>query len=241
LAKHLQQDPPCAIKAERKAGDGCTKEQEKRLRSRKKSRPNMTEEERWTEIYMILFPEDETGTLPSPCKCSHRHSKPQPSSFCLVVYDTISQGAEAGAPGIGLKDYSAFLDQEMPLVVHQELETAFQNDLCGVEESHRPQIERFIVEQQRRLFNRFEDLSAKTEGETQVRTQEVPNDDGLQGEFPLEVPQAVDPGLDVGLPNDASARPEQTWNYFEEDFTVDFGLGQLLDPMPYPVEPGEEI
>jgi len=166
----------------------------------------------------------------------------RPSSFCLVVYDTISQGAETGAPGVGLKNYSAFLDQEMPLVVHQELETAFQNDLCGVEESHRPQIEKFIVEQQRRLFNRFEDLSAKTEGETQVRTQEVPNDGGLQGEFPLEVPQAVDLGLDASLSNDILAGAEQTWNYFEEDFTAEFGLGQLLDPsLPYPVEPGEQI
>ena len=44
----------------------CDKEQEKKLRSRK--RPlGQTEEDRWREMYRILFPFDDDLTIPSPC------------------------------------------------------------------------------------------------------------------------------------------------------------------------------
>lgn len=41
--------------------------QEEALRIKKRVPPNTTEEQRWNEVYLILFPE-ETGVLPSPCK-----------------------------------------------------------------------------------------------------------------------------------------------------------------------------
>ncbi len=47
--------------------EGFTKDQEKRLRSRKKTNADMTDEDKWREIYMILFPDDEHA-IPSPCK-----------------------------------------------------------------------------------------------------------------------------------------------------------------------------
>lgn len=54
--------------AERKAPDGYTKDQEKQLRSRKKSRRDLTEEEKWFEMYKILFPTDDIYGMISPCK-----------------------------------------------------------------------------------------------------------------------------------------------------------------------------
>jgi hypothetical protein len=47
-----------------KATEGITANVEKRLRSRKKTYRHQTEEDRWREIYQILFPEEE---IPSPC------------------------------------------------------------------------------------------------------------------------------------------------------------------------------
>lgn len=44
---------------------GITPAVERQLRSRKKSHPNQTDEERWKDIYKILFPNVE---IPSPCK-----------------------------------------------------------------------------------------------------------------------------------------------------------------------------
>lgn len=69
LQDHLQQDPPCPIRQNRVIQEGFTKEQEKKLRSRKKTHADMTDEDKWREIYMILFPDDDPETIPSPCKC----------------------------------------------------------------------------------------------------------------------------------------------------------------------------
>jgi hypothetical protein len=41
------------------APDGITPEQEKRLRSKKKSHPGQSDESRWTDIYKLLFPNEE--------------------------------------------------------------------------------------------------------------------------------------------------------------------------------------
>jgi len=47
--------------------EGFNKEQEKRLRTRKKM-PSHTEVDRWVEIYKILFPDADETNIPSPCK-----------------------------------------------------------------------------------------------------------------------------------------------------------------------------
>jgi hypothetical protein len=48
--------------------EGFTKDQEKRLRSRKKTHADMTDEDKWREIYIVLFPDDDQSVIPSPCK-----------------------------------------------------------------------------------------------------------------------------------------------------------------------------
>jgi hypothetical protein len=66
VQNHLEELESCqVIKTE--DFDGYNKEQEKQLRRRKRP-PNQTEEDKWFEMYRILFPEDEQDSLPSPCK-----------------------------------------------------------------------------------------------------------------------------------------------------------------------------
>ncbi|KAH8666983.1 hypothetical protein BX600DRAFT_497685 [Xylariales sp. PMI_506] len=66
LNLHLQNEPPC-LKCENTAVyDGFDEKQEKKLRSRKKIRPDMTDNEKWNHIYLILFPDDEPDMIPSP-------------------------------------------------------------------------------------------------------------------------------------------------------------------------------
>ena len=48
--------------------DGFTKEQEEMLRSRRKTRPDMGPADKWKEVYMILFPDDNVDDIPSSCK-----------------------------------------------------------------------------------------------------------------------------------------------------------------------------
>jgi hypothetical protein len=45
--------------------EGITQENQKRLRSRKKASPNQSDEDRWKDIYRLIFPNEE---VPSPCK-----------------------------------------------------------------------------------------------------------------------------------------------------------------------------
>jgi hypothetical protein len=45
--------------------EGITLEVEKRLRSRKKAYPDQSEEDRWKDIYRLLFPNED---VPLPCK-----------------------------------------------------------------------------------------------------------------------------------------------------------------------------
>jgi len=67
--QHLQQDPPCVVEAvQRNMLDGFTKEQEEMLRSRRRVRPGTGPADKWREIYMILFPDDNVDNIPSPCK-----------------------------------------------------------------------------------------------------------------------------------------------------------------------------
>lgn len=62
LAQHLRQEPQCLIKAPEIIAGQLTLEQAANLRStRKKS--DMSEEDRWFEIYRILFPDHDLSTM----------------------------------------------------------------------------------------------------------------------------------------------------------------------------------
>ncbi|KAJ3467664.1 hypothetical protein MRS44_005228 [Fusarium solani] len=62
LAQHLRQEPQCLIKAPEIIAGQLTLEQAANLRStRKKS--DMSEEDRWFEIYQILFPDHDLSTM----------------------------------------------------------------------------------------------------------------------------------------------------------------------------------
>jgi len=66
LESHLQASPVCDIK-EKIMIEGFDKKQEEKLKSRKRNHQNQTEEQRWKELYNILFPEDNEQDIPSPC------------------------------------------------------------------------------------------------------------------------------------------------------------------------------
>lgn len=71
LKDHQRAAVPCELKDQRP--DAVTEEQERRLRVRAKG--HCSEEERWREMYRILWPGE---AVPSPCKCCFLFS------FCLL-------------------------------------------------------------------------------------------------------------------------------------------------------------
>ncbi|EAQ87107.1 hypothetical protein CHGG_03726 [Chaetomium globosum CBS 148.51] len=138
LQLHLQQDPPCSVQRNRTIQEGFTKDQEKRLRSRKKTHADMTDVDKWREIYMILFPDDEQGAIPSPYYESEGGNENQ----------------ELGGPG-ELEDYATFIRREMPTLVRRELETLFREEFQDVEERVRPRIADIILNLQPRLLGLY--------------------------------------------------------------------------------------
>ncbi|KAH6632854.1 hypothetical protein F5144DRAFT_488764 [Chaetomium tenue] len=138
LQLHLQQDPPCSVQRNRTIQEGFTKDQEKRLRSRKKTHADMTDEDKWREIYMILFPDDEQSAIPSPYYESKGGDENQ----------------ELGGSG-ELEDYATFIRREMPTLVRRELETLFREEFQDVEERVRPQIADIVLNLQPRLLGLY--------------------------------------------------------------------------------------
>jgi hypothetical protein len=69
LDAHITVVNICALQTGQ-AAEGLTSDQEKRLKSRKKSSPDQSEEARWKEIYGILFPNEH---VPNPCEFNTTH------------------------------------------------------------------------------------------------------------------------------------------------------------------------
>lgn len=67
LNDHLRSDKPCE-KREVTRMQGINDAQDKKLRERRKTTGTLTEEQKWLDIYMILFPEANRKALPSPCE-----------------------------------------------------------------------------------------------------------------------------------------------------------------------------
>jgi hypothetical protein len=57
---------PCAVQLITRAESVDAKQMEK-LKSRKRLRADLSEPEKWKEVYTILFPDDDLSNIPPPC------------------------------------------------------------------------------------------------------------------------------------------------------------------------------
>ncbi|RYP10150.1 hypothetical protein DL764_000860 [Monosporascus ibericus] len=121
--------------------DGFSKAREKQLRSRKKSDSNTTDEDKWREIYHILFPDDELETIPSP------------------YYDEITRGHDGsssssspGHPG----HFAAFARRELPRFVRRELGILFQEEFRDIGARDQRRIQDLVLRLQPRLIDLYE-------------------------------------------------------------------------------------
>lgn len=67
--EHQRATQACQIKS-RAIADGCDRDQEKLLRSKKRSAVVKSESDKWKQVWKILFPEDTDDQIPTPCKLS---------------------------------------------------------------------------------------------------------------------------------------------------------------------------
>ncbi|KAK7757625.1 hypothetical protein SLS62_000001 [Diatrype stigma] len=134
FAMHTYNDPPCQRKRNDTLLDGFSKAQEQKLRSRKKADKNMTDEDKWREIYLILFPDDDVETIPSPY-------------YGDILFDKGSLEAYRDSP----ESFIEFARREFPQFVRRELEVLFQTEFRDIGELIRPRIQEMMLMLQPRL------------------------------------------------------------------------------------------
>ncbi|KAF4633012.1 hypothetical protein G7Y89_g5111 [Cudoniella acicularis] len=127
LAKMCQTKPG-------KSPDGITPETERKLRSRKKPKPNLNDEDKWKEVYRILFPDEE---VPSP-------------------YFDFAQDEAARSPGSqDLVNYEEFIRRELPPMVQANIEEVFRREMHPVEASLIANLVDTIQECRGALFRKY--------------------------------------------------------------------------------------
>ncbi|CAM1503539.1 Fc.00g011300.m01.CDS01 [Cosmosporella sp. VM-42] len=100
LQGHQRQPIPCPVQDRPPGKEGINKEQEARLKSRKKSSGSKTEVERWYEMYKILFPDEEN--VPNP-------------------YYEPESGKSYSEPKV-LSEYRSFLMRELPRLIREQFQ-----------------------------------------------------------------------------------------------------------------------
>ncbi|KAK4454189.1 S-adenosyl-L-methionine-dependent methyltransferase [Podospora aff. communis PSN243] len=175
LREHLREDTACVKQENQTVLAGFTKEQESLLQ--KRARKGKTEEEKWREMYQILFPDDDPKTMPSP------------------YYEPTQLNAPSGAEGMA--SFAVFLRREMPALVRRELESMFENEFQALEESLRPQIQQLIIDLQPRLLRRFQESLSGEAGEPDL----FPDQEGVQDEVLPGNQTAVD-GVEASDPEE---------------------------------------
>lgn len=68
LREHQRDPHGCEIK-DQVPLEGFDKDQERKLKSKKRSLVYQSEEDKWKGVYRILFPDDNDVDMPSPCRC----------------------------------------------------------------------------------------------------------------------------------------------------------------------------
>ncbi|KAK3947307.1 hypothetical protein QBC32DRAFT_224473, partial [Pseudoneurospora amorphoporcata] len=137
LIAHQQIDPPCNKQQNLSLVEGISPELKEKLLSRKKMHADMTDEEKWRHIYMILFPDDDKDSIPGP-------------------YYEESDGSE-------LENYGRFLRREMPPMVRRELESLPDHEFRS-RASLLPRLVEIISRLQSTLLDAYQQGTQFTEG-----------------------------------------------------------------------------
>jgi hypothetical protein len=132
-----------------KEPDGLTAEMERSLRSRKKVHPNQTEEDRWKEIYRLLFPNQE---IPSPCKSRLLFAE---NITYRLDFEHVQEEHSSSPDSQDLANYEQYLRDELPPLVRSNIENVFRREQRPVEASLIASLVDTIQDCQDRLFGLY--------------------------------------------------------------------------------------
>jgi hypothetical protein len=205
---HLKEPKGCEL-LEVVQHDGITNEIVEKLRSKKKAHRDQSEEDRWKEIYQILFPGE---MVPSPCKLyeariilQHHlemhifkslncHKIQLVKANTNLVFEEIQEDVIQSPDSQELTDYEEYCRRELPRVFRASLEEVVTNSTQPLEEQLRSQLMDLIRDAQDRVFASYRSSSTTTgtpvRGAPSSSPQTITSSSTLQGfsTSPLSLP-----------------------------------------------------
>ncbi|KAF2106959.1 hypothetical protein BDV96DRAFT_311431 [Lophiotrema nucula] len=177
LHVYQRADEPCAKRPE-EAIEGFDSVQERSLKSRKKPKSELTEEDKWKDMYRILFPDDDDSLMPSPYLASNWEQ----------IYQ---KGRVSGSNEIAR--YEQFLRRELPTAVRRELEVAVDEEYTPMEERLKSRLIEIVRDVQLQLFRSYTRSRTTVKGRETYEAADTTHSDSaptLQ-----TVPDSVQPSL----------------------------------------------
>ncbi|KAF2828194.1 hypothetical protein CC86DRAFT_242906, partial [Ophiobolus disseminans] len=136
LREH-QRDPRGCDVREQVPLEGFDKEQERRLKSKKKSQVHQTEEEKWKGVYRILFPDDGEADIPTP----------------YIEYQPCT--GQTGEPSNVVR-FQEFSRLELPRLVRRTLEAVIEQEAQPLEDKMKERLVDIVKECQSQLLSMFQ-------------------------------------------------------------------------------------
>jgi hypothetical protein len=144
LREHQRDPRGCDVK-EQILLEGFDKDQERRLKSKKRSQTYQTEEEKWKGVYHILFPDDGEADIPTP------YIEYQPCT---------GQTAEPS----NIVQFQEFSRLELPRLVRRTLEVIVEQESQPLEEKMKERLVDVVKECQNHLVSMFQAISGSSTG-----------------------------------------------------------------------------
>lgn len=136
--------------------EGFDKDQERKLKSKKRSLVYQSEEDKWKGVYRILFPDDSEADMPSPCKCFTTHFVLRMMSLTIpdIEYHPCNVGQSAEPSNVAR--FQEFSRLELPRLVRRTLEVAVEEEAQPLEHKLKERLVDIVRECQTQLISMFQ-------------------------------------------------------------------------------------
>ncbi|KAF1994367.1 hypothetical protein P154DRAFT_447722 [Amniculicola lignicola CBS 123094] len=139
LREHQRDARGCEIR-EQAPLEGFNKDQERKLKSKRRSPVVQTEEDKWKRVYHILFPDDPAEAMPSPLDIEYNtHHDDQPSE-----------------DNSNVARFQEFSRLELPRLVRRTLEIVVEHEAQPLEDKLKDRLVDIVKECQTQLFSMFQ-------------------------------------------------------------------------------------
>lgn len=142
LRDHQRDLRGCEIR-EQLPPEGFDKEQERRLKSKKRSQVFQSEEDKWKGVYRILFPDDDDANMPSP------YIEYQPCTGQTTEATSVAR-------------FQEFSRLELPRMVRRTLEAVVEQEAQPLEDKLKEQLVDIVKQCQAQLESMFQGTSSKS-------------------------------------------------------------------------------